>query len=233
MFDRSDLPVNPSREHNFFDFGRIPHHIGIIPDGNRRWAVRKGMSKEKGYQPGIDPGLHLFRLCREAGVKEITYYGFTTGNTKRSSVQTKAFTDACIKAVEILKYENASLIVVGNTTSVMFPPQLLPYTARTDFGKADIKVNFLVNYGWEWDIAALSIQQSDGTRKKNLLQSSEISRIDLILRWGGRRRLSGFLPIQSVYADFYVFDEMWPDFKPEHFYQAVEWYQKQDITLGG
>jgi undecaprenyl diphosphate synthase len=60
-----------------------------------------------------------------------------------------------------------------------------------------------------------------------------VSRIDLIIRWGGRRRLSGFLPVQSVYSDFYIIDDYWPDFKPEHFYQALEWYNKQDITLGG
>jgi undecaprenyl diphosphate synthase len=55
----------------------------------------------------------------------------------------------------------------------------------------------------------------------------------LIIRWGGRRRLSGFLPIQSIYADFYVIDEMWPDFNKEQIYQAFAWYQDQDITLGG
>ena len=49
----------------------------------------------------------------------------------------------------------------------------------------------------------------------------------------GRRRLSGFLPIQSIYADFYVLDDLWPDFKPAHLYRALEWYQDQDITLGG
>ena len=65
------------------------------------------------------------------------------------------------------------------------------------------------------------------------IHSSEISRIDLIIRWGGRRRLIGFLPVQSVYSDFYVVNEFWPDFKPEHFYNALDWYNDQDITLGG
>jgi undecaprenyl diphosphate synthase len=66
-----------------------------------------------------------------------------------------------------------------------------------------------------------------------LIQSSDVSRIDLIIRWGGRRRLSGFLPVQSVYSDIYVVDDYWPDFKPEHFFAALDWYDKQDITLGG
>ena len=65
------------------------------------------------------------------------------------------------------------------------------------------------------------------------MHSKNISRIDLIIRWGGRRRLSGFLPIQSVYSDFFVVDDLWPDFKPEHIYEALDWYNVQDITLGG
>jgi undecaprenyl diphosphate synthase len=55
----------------------------------------------------------------------------------------------------------------------------------------------------------------------------------MIVRWGGRRRLSGFLPVQSVYADMFVIDDLWPDFRPEHFTRAIEWYQEQDPTLGG
>ena len=87
-----------------------------------------------------------------------------------------------------------------------------------------MKVNLLVNYGWEWDLAGL---------KNGGLRSNDVSRLDLIVRWGGARRLSGFLPVQSVYADFYVRDEYWPDCDPQHFEQALAWFGKQDQTLGG
>ncbi|SES69621.1 undecaprenyl diphosphate synthase [Natronincola peptidivorans] len=213
---------------------RIPTHIGIIPDGNRRWADSKGMSKEEGYRKGLKPGLELFKLCKEVGIKELTYYGFTMDNTKRPSIQTIAFTKACIDAVKMLSMEDASLLVMGNTNSLMFPKELIPYTQRRSFGKGTTKVNFLVNYGWQWDLSKASVSPS---KKKNNwtseLYSSDISRIDLIIRWGGRRRLSGFLPVQSVYSDFYVIDEYWPDFTSQHFFEALAWYNKQDITLGG
>lgn len=65
------------------------------------------------------------------------------------------------------------------------------------------------------------------------IASSEISRMDLIIRWGGRRRLSGFLPLQSIYSDFYVVDELWPDYNINQVHDALKWYQDQDITLGG
>ena len=212
---------------------KLPDHIGIIPDGNRRWAESKGMTKEKGYALGLDPGLELFRLCKEIGIKELTSYGFTTDNTKRPSEQRKAFTEACIRAVDIISREDAALLVLGNTDSAMFPKELLPYTSRKTFGKGGIKVNFLVNYGWEWDLGNMKWGGADQSNITSCLKSYEISRMDLIIRWGGRTRLSGFLPVQSVYSDIFVLDEYWPDFKPEHFYRALKWYQNQDVTLGG
>lgn len=215
------------------DTMRIPNHIGIIPDGNRRWATDKGMTKDKGYDLGINPGLEAFKLCKEAGVKEVTYYGFTTDNTKRPSTQRIAFTQACIDAVQLLAKEDAELLVVGNSESNMFPKELLQFTSRKKFGQGGIRVNFLVNYGWEWDIQDISNATHNRHAITQQIKSNDISRIDLIIRWGGRRRLSGFLPIQSVYSDFYVIDEYWPSFKKEHFYDAVNWYSQQDITLGG
>jgi undecaprenyl diphosphate synthase len=87
-----------------------------------------------------------------------------------------------------------------------------------------VKVNLLVNYGWEWDLEGIA---------HGGIRSSEVSRMDLIVRWGGGRRLSGFLPVQSVYADFYVVDDYWPDFDISHFEKALAWFRDQDQTLGG
>ena len=210
---------------------RIPNHIGVIPDGNRRWAVNKGMTKERGYDSGLNPGLELYRLCKEAGVKELTFYGFTQDNTKRPSQQVKAFVKACVDAVHLLSGEDADLMVIGNNESPLFPQELAPFLTRKRFGAGGMKLNFLVNYGWQWDL-----NQALAGKNANIqtgIHSIDISRVDLIIRWGGRRRLSGFLPVQSIYADFYVIDEMWPDFQPQHFYDALEWYAHQDITLGG
>lgn len=219
-------------------FKRLPQHIGIIPDGNRRWAQMKGYEKQDGYGHGIKPGFELYKLCVELGIKEMTLYGFTQDNTKRPAIQTKAFSKACVDAVMELSGCDAELLVIGNTESPMFPPELLPFTKRVKFGRGLIKINFLVNYGWNWDLnqAASSIKSCDSAAGINLAEhiaSSDISRVDFLIRWGGRRRLSGFLPIQSVYADFYIIEDLWPDFKPEQFYKALEWYQDQDVTLGG
>lgn len=216
---------------------RIPQHIGIIPDGNRRWAKSQGMDASQGYAHGISPGMAMYYKCRELGVKELTVYGFTVDNTKRPSSQRKAFTEACIGAVKELSREDAELLVLGNTDSAMFPEELLPYTRRHTFGKGGMKVNFLVNYSWEWDLG-LTGGKLGKTEKKDcligpMLRSGDVSRVDLIIRWGGRSRLSGFLPVQSVYADICVLEEYWPEFTPEHIEKALRWYAGQDVTLGG
>lgn len=212
---------------------RIPKHIAVIPDGNRRWAKLSGFEKHEGYTHGLDPGLLFLRLCKRYGVEEVTYYGFTTDNCKRPKTQVEAFSRACVDAVKLIEKENVSLLVVGNTTSEMFPKDLLPYTSRTNLGHDEIKVNFLVNYGWEWDLSKMHTSSLNRKSIYECLHSKDISRIDLIIRLGGRQRLSGLLPIQSVYADLYALDDMWPDFNEDHFNAAIQWYNEQDITLGG
>lgn len=213
---------------------RIPHHIAIIPDGNRRWAEHKGKEKQEGYHYGLNPGLEALRIAKDYGVEEITYYGFTTDNCKRPGVQVQAFAKACVDAVKLIAAEDAALLVVGNTNSPMFPRELLEYTdRRVVYGNGSIKVNFLVNYGWEWDMGEMNPQGKSRKAVTAGLHSHDVSRIDLVIRWGGRRRLSGLLPVQSVYADFFVIDEMWPDFSKADMERAFQWYSTQDITLGG
>lgn len=212
---------------------KIPSHIGIIPDGNRRWAKGKGLGAEKGYEYGLKPGLELLRLAKAYGIKEITYYGFTVDNCKRPMIQQIAFNKACVDAVKLISAEGTSLLVVGNTDSKCFPKELLPFTKRTDINGGGMKVNFLVNYGWEWDLSNVQPVKEINQSIISQLHSCDISRIDLIIRWGNMRRLSGLLPIQSVYSDFYIVEEMWPDFCPKQFEQALEWFSKQDVTLGG
>ncbi len=202
---------------------RVPKHIGIIPDGNRRWAERNGLKKQEGYAYGLEPGLRLLREAQNHGIQELTYYGFTVDNCKRPKEQVNAFSKACIEAVKMMEQENTELYVIGNTNSSCFPIELLPYAdrrRRSVYDKDTLRVNLLVNYGWEWDM-------------KNGWASGEIPRIDMVIRWGGMCRLSGFLPIQTVYSDIYIVKELWPDFLEEQFTDALKWYQKQDITLGG
>ncbi len=211
---------------------RIPNHVGIIPDGNRRWAVSNNLNKQDGYEHGVSPGVELFNILKDYGVKEMTFYGFTKDNVRRPKEQTQKYVEACINAVNEIAKLDANILVVGNTNSTVFPKELEKYVGnRVKCGKGTVDVNFLINYDWNHDLTNGIITDS-----KNMIDnivSKDISRMELIIRWGGHRRLSGFLPVQSVYSDFYVVDDLWPDFKKEHVIDALNWYKTLDVTLGG
>lgn len=212
---------------------RLPRHVGIIPDGNRRWADGHGLERQDGYAAGIMPGLQLLEIGRALGIPEASVYGFTRENTRRSRVQVEAFSRACIDFAEQAVAVGAAVRVFGDTESRVFPDELRPLAARRSPG--DVRVNLLVNYSWQWDVAAgraagtVSPAWAEGLP----LATAEVPRVELVVRWGGRRRLSGFLPLQSAYADLYVIDALWPDMEGEQFVEALEWYAMQDVTLGG
>jgi undecaprenyl diphosphate synthase len=205
--------------------GRTPQHIGIIPDGNRRWAVGRGKPKKDGYSYGIDPAFQLYDHCRHLGIKEVSIYGFTQENTRRPRDQREAYQKACVEAVQRLTTMDADFLVVGNLESEMFPPELREFTTRTRLGQGGIRVNLLINYSWRWDI--------DQLRRSGAIGSNDVTDIELVIRWGGRCRLSGFLPVQCAYADIFVVDDLWPDYSDEQLNRALAWYKDQDVTKGG
>lgn len=221
---------------------RIPQHVGLIPDGNRRWAVEHGMARRDGYAAGVEPGLQLLELCRDLGIAEASVYGFTKDNVRRARDQVDAFRTACVEFGIAAVESGAALLVLGDTESAVFPDELRPFAAARSDG--DIRINMLVNYGWQWDLAGLSAGRTPPVPASPAsppsaapifpgIASAMVPRIDLVVRWGGRSRLSGFLPVQCAYADIFVVDSLWPDMQPEAFLEALEWYQTQDVTLGG
>ena len=217
-------------------FARIPQHVSFIPDGNRRWAEAQGLTRSAGYSHGITRGVQLLKLCRDLGIEEVSIYGFTKENVRRPSDQVDAFRQACTDFALQAAAAGAAVLAVGDAESSMFPSALRPFVAQRSDG--DLRVNLLVNYSWQWDLfSAIEHAKTNGgvtfSGVPSALASGAVPRVDLVVRWGGRRRLSGFLPMQCAYADFYVIETLWPDSRPEEFLDALAWYQIQDVTMGG
>lgn len=216
---------------------RIPRHVGFIPDGNRRWADARGLERGDGYAPGVEPGLRLLRHCRELGIEEVSIYGFTKENVRRPQPQVAAFREACTEfALRAVDEAGAALLVVGDHATPSFPDRLREFAEKRSEGV--MRVNLLVNYGWQWDLsrAVERLGPNGSFRYSDLLgalASGAVPRVDLVVRWGGRSRLSGFLPVQCAYADFYSIETLWPDARLEEFDDALRWYEVQDVTLGG
>ena len=214
------------------NLSRIPRHVGFIPDGNRRWAEARGLPKRAGYAAGIEPGLRLLECCRSLGVGEISAYGFTKENVRRPVDQVEEFRQACVDFAMAAVDAGAALLALGDTNSPLFPEGLRRFAEQRSPGHT--RFNLLVNYGWQWDVNYA--RPRNGTRGANTnatLGSCDVSRVDLVVRWGGRRRLSGFLPIQCAYADIYVIDSLWPDMTLDEVHEAFAWYARQDVTMGG
>ena len=216
---------------------RIPSHVGIIPDGNRRWAAARGLPKSAGYEYGIEPAKRLFNIVWDLGIKEVSTYIFTKENTHRPREQVEAFRKAFITFPDWVEGQDVSLLIVGDTSSAMFPKGIEHLTKPDNDRSKRRRLNLLVSYNWKWDVGEVIRTPALITSRRDellsLVGSRHVSNIDLIVRWGGRNRLSGFLPLQSAYADICVVDAMWPDFEVEQFYDALRWYQDQDITMGG
>lgn len=215
-------------------YTRLPRHVGLIPDGNRRWARARGLDTSIGYATGMGKGLVMLDQLVDSGIEEVSVYGFTADNLKRPIEQRSGFTDAITSFVSQAMGRDIALLVVGDSAHPAFPKDLIPFAMERQ-GRGHLKVNLLVNYGWSWDIkyAICSARDRPTGRLQSLLGSAKVSRIDMVVRWGGMRRLSGFLPVQAVYADFFVVDELWPDYELSQFEGALDWYQRQDVTLGG
>jgi undecaprenyl diphosphate synthase len=211
---------------------RIPRHVGFIPDGNRRWAQGRGLAKQAGYEAGIEPGLRMLDACRAHGIEEVSIYGFTKENARRPRPQVEGFRRACVAFGRRALEEGAALFVVGDTSSPVFPDPLRAFARER--ARGDLRVNLLVNYSWQWDVeTGVRAREPAGAAGLGSLASGGIPRIELVVRWGGRRRLSGFLPLQCAYADVCVLDALWPEATAEDLGEALAWYQTQDVTMGG
>ena len=180
----------------------------------------QGLPKEAGYAHGIDGDI-LSEKCKECGIKETSIYCFTQDNTRRPFIQKQAFSEASVAFAFEIARRGAALLVVGDETSKQFPKALNEFRHRQGVG---MKVDLLVNYGWEWDLAGL---------KNGGLSSGEVSRLDLIVRWGGRRRLSGFLPCNR----FMRISMSGMNIGQISIYSILSthlaWFKNQDPTLGG
>src|SRR5471030_2020204 len=108
-------------------FTRLPRHVGIIPDGNRRWAKARWLHPALGYAAGMEIGLTMLDECMDLCIEEVSVYGFTMDNNKRPREQRLAFGEACVHFVEFATKRDIRLRVVGDHTSAMFTAALTPY----------------------------------------------------------------------------------------------------------
>ncbi len=228
----------------------IPSHIGIIMDGNGRWAKQRMLPRTAGHVAGSENFKTIARYCNKLGVKYLTVYAFSTENWKRPKAEVDAIMDLLrkyLKDSENFKSENIRLKFIGELSVLPDDIRELIKKAEADsIGATGLTVNMAVNYGGRDEIihavksicndvkeGALHIDDITEETVSQRLYTSGQDEPDFIIRPSGEYRLSNFLTWQSAYAEFWYSDVLWPDFSTADLDKAIDDFNLRDRRFGG
>lgn len=224
-----------------------PMHLAIIMDGNRRWARGKGLAIIAGHNYAVDKRVEeLIDECGEMGIEYLTLWAFSTENWQRESREVEGimnlFRRALVEKVDKLIDRGARLNVIGDISR--FDEDIRQGIERSierSKNNSRIVVTFALNYGGRDEIirAIKSIIRSDISPDQineelvdMSLDTKDLPDPDLIIRTGGSYRMSGFMPWQGVYSEYYFTDVLFPDFNRGELRKAIEEYGKRDRRFG-
>lgn len=225
-------------------FEVLPEHIGIIMDGNGRWAKKRGLPRTAGHKQGAETFRTISKECGRLGIKHATFYAFSTENWKRPKEEVDAimrlFKQYLLEAKEdITAAENNKLRFIGLKDGIPDDILKLMEEAEEDTkNNTGCDIALAVNYGGREEIVnAVNKLIADG---KTEITEEDISQniytvpdCDLIIRPSGEQRLSNFLLWQAAYSEFWYSDVMWPDFSVQDLYKALSDFENRNRRFGG
>lgn len=228
----------------------VPQHVGIIMDGNGRWAKKRALPRNFGHKQGAAVFKKTINWARELGIKCVTFYAFSTENWKRPADEIDGIMNLLrqyIKDIRAAARENIRFIFLGDITALSedITAELLDIQASTVDNDGFI-AGVALNYGGRDEItrAARILAQQTACGEitpesineqsiEKLLYTAEMPPLDLIIRPSGEQRLSNFLIWQAAYAEFVFMDVLWPDFTKKHLEYAISEYNERDRRFGG
>ena len=230
---------------------RIPVHIGIIMDGNGRWAKKRGLPRTAGHAAGAQVFRKITKHCEKRGVRYLTVYAFSTENWKRPQEEIDAIMDLLRQylkeSLEDFSRENIRTRFIGDR-SPLAPDirQMMEQAEESTCQKTGMCLNIAVNYGGRPELVQaarriaedvqagrLSPEQIDEGQFADRLYTAGQPDADLILRPSGECRTSNFLLWQSAYAEYIFMDVLWPDFTPRHLDEAIAEFSRRQRRFGG
>ena len=224
--------------------------IGIIMDGNGRWAKQRGLPRTAGHKKGAEVFQDITRYCNELGVESVFFYAFSTENWKRPMEEVNAimklFGEYLLKAFDYEK-ENNRIVFMGDRTALEPRYQaLMDEIEEKTKNNTGMTLNIAVNYGGRPEIVRaariLAQKVQDGELKPEEIDETSMSAAmytcgqkdpDFILRPSGEKRLSNFMMWQAAYSELVEMDVLWPDFTRHDFDLAVEEYNRRSRRFGG
>jgi undecaprenyl diphosphate synthase len=225
----------------------IPTHISIIPDGNRRWAKREGLKRLLAHNTSGNYQ-NLIKLCKEVkdlGIQYLSIWAFSTENWKRDPREIREIFDVINRGLDLFIQDASKnkyrFRHIGRKDKL--PKKMLERINRLEretSGYTQFNLLLGIDYGGRDElIRAINSIVSQGIREidegviRQNLDTSGIPDPDLIIRTGGEKRLSGFMPFQATYSEFYFTELLFPDFTPKNLKEAVEEYSKRKRRFGG
>ena len=233
------------------DIKVVPNHIAIIPDGNGRWAKKRGLPRSIGHREGSMTLKKIVIYCSKIGVKYLTIYAFSTENWKRPQSEVDTLMSLLLEflrnAEKELDGSNVRIKVIGDVLGL--PDELQKEIIRVEKLTGvnnGLNLNIALNYGSRFEMLhavkeiskkvkenKLSIDAIDEREFEGCLYTVGIPDPDLLIRTSGEQRISNYLLWQCAYTEFWFTNELWPDINESHIAEAIQVFESRNRRYGG
>ena len=228
----------------------LPRHIGIIMDGNGRWAKKRNLPRVAGHNAGIESVRKAAEACGDLGIEVLTLYTFSRENWKRPKWEISALMQLLVRTInseiEDLIRKNVKVICIGNLNDLPEPTRAsMSALIEQTSGNTGLILNLALSYGGRAEIIDAVVEIANKVRQGELdpaqiddsvfesyLQTAGLPDPDLIIRTSGEFRISNFLLWQVAYAEIYVTSTLWPDFRKRHLLEAIKNYLGRERRFG-
>lgn len=229
---------------------KIPTHVGIIMDGNRRWAKERGLLPQLGHKEGAENLKKIAEACEEFGIKHLTVFAFSTENWKRSEEEVEYLMNLFISSIKSFKSRSKEkkyrVRLTGDINRLNEELQReIREVEELTKNNTGLTINFAINYGGRAEIlnatkiiakeykeGNIALEDINEDLFNKYVQTKDSPDPDLIIRTGGEQRLSGFLIWQSAYSEFYFTKVYWPAFDKEELRKAIIEYSNRKRNFG-
>lgn len=229
---------------------KIPKHIGIIMDGNGRWAIENGLTRTEGHRQGIESVRDIVKACAQINIPFLTLYAFSIENWKRPTSEVGVLMSLLEyylkKEINELDENNVRLLSIGKISSLPKKVQRLLFEAIERTSKnTGLTLTLALSYSGRWDIVRATQMIAHDIKSGKLepeeiteeifstyLQTAHLPDPDLIIRTSGEMRLSNFLLWESAYSEIYFSKKYWPEFRRNDLYEAIIDYSRRERRFG-
>ncbi len=224
---------------------KLPDHIGIIMDGNGRWAKKRGLPRPLGHIAGAKTLRRVVEYMYDIGIKTITFYAFSTENWNRPDEEVNAIMKLLGEYIVKFYHDTealhkyATMHIIGDLSHLSPRLKKLAEDVERDSAGRDVNLNIAFNYGGRAEICRamnlLKNKEGEITQEdiSGALYTAGQPDVDLIIRTGGEKRLSNFFLWQSAYAELYFSDKLWPDFTEDDIDDAIRFFAARERRFGG